>query len=165
MISALIIAAWILIIVAVIAFAHYYTPKEKSKEATPTGSQESKPGGSANLITGLGFLFLLGLLWIAGGYVVVWLWPDSGWANKWRYSWERDLDDATFVVRSIPHDCEFLTAPLGSKHCHYDKRVVTVRIRTDGSGRLVTTDEGKTWVPAQPADHAAVFVSWDKVED
>jgi hypothetical protein len=34
-----------------------------------------------------------------------------------------------------------------------------------GSGRIVSTDEGKTWVRTQPADHAAVFISWDKVED
>jgi hypothetical protein len=117
----------------------------------------------------IGFLFILGLLWVAGGVAAAWIWPDSNWSNRWRYSLESDLKDATVTVEPIPHDCEFLTAPLGSKHCHYEKRVLTIRIRANDrasdSGRFVSTDEGKTWQKAGPSDHAAVFISWDKVRD
>jgi hypothetical protein len=111
------------------------------------------------------FLIILGLLWPAGGVAAAWIWPASNWSNRWRYSLETDLKDATVSVAPIPHDCEFLTAPLGSKHCHYDKRVVTVRFRVDGSERFVSTDEGKTWVKAKPSDHAAVFISWARVSE
>jgi hypothetical protein len=94
-----------------------------------------------------------------------WLWPDSIWANRLYYSLEPGLWGATYSVEPIPHDCEFFTVPMGSKHCHYDQRVFTIRVRTDGSGRVVSTDEGNTWVKAGPSDHAAVFISWDKVSD
>ena len=124
-------------------------------------SNQKEPGW----VVGLGFLLLVGLLWFAGGFVAVWVWPDSDWTNKWRYSLDDDLKDATIVVGPIPHDCEFLTSPLGSKHCHYEKQVATIRIRTDASGRLVSVDEGKTWAKAQPFDKPAVYVTWNKILD
>ena len=107
----------------------------------------------------------MGALVVGGGFLSVWLFPENKWANKWRYSFEDDLEDATFVLTKLPHDCEFLTAPLGDKHCHYEKQVRTIRVRLLRAGREVSYDEGKSWSKAEPSDHATVFVSWNRVED
>jgi hypothetical protein len=40
-----------------------------------------------------------------------------------------------------------------------------VRIRNGGAVRFVSMDEGKTWVRAEPSDHAAVFIWWQKVQE
>jgi hypothetical protein len=111
-------------------------------------------------------VIILGICINAGGYVAVWLWPGSTLANNWRYSLEDDLNGATIVVDPMPHNCEFLTAPIGAKHCHYDRRVLTIRIRTSTSvGRLASYDDGKTWQKADPSLKRAVFVSWEKIAD
>jgi hypothetical protein len=54
---------------------------------------------------------MAGIFWI-GSYASVWLFPTSGWAYKWRYALEQDLDGATVQVEPKPHDCEFITAPI-----------------------------------------------------
>jgi hypothetical protein len=72
---------------------------------------------------------------------------------------------ATLSVEPQPHDCAFLTAPMGSKNCHYEKRVLTIRIRTDSRGRRVSIDDGNTWRTATPSDHAAILISWEKVQE
>jgi hypothetical protein len=113
----------------------------------------------------LGFLLVLLLAYWVGGYVSVWLCPDRAWAYKWRYSWDSELSDATIVIISVPHDCEFLTAPIGSKHCHYEKAMTTIRIKSGVSGRFASHDEGKTWRQADPILNEAVYVSWGKIED
>jgi hypothetical protein len=61
----------------------------------------------------------------------------------------------------VPHNCDFLTAPLGSKHCHYERVVTTIRIRRD----QMSEDEGKTWGPVTPGAKRTVYVSWNKVDD
>jgi hypothetical protein len=136
-----------------------------SERKVKTAETQREKKSSSWLVGVVALVIMLSFLWAPGGYTAAWLWPDSTWANGWRYSLDSDLKDATVTVESIPHDCEFLTAPLGSKHCHYDKRVLTVRIRTDSTGRLVSTDEGKTWTKAEPSDHAAVYVSWQRVQE
>lgn len=66
----------------------------------------------------------------------------------------------------MPHDCDFLTAPLGQKNCRYNKRVLTVRVQTSASNaRLVSYDEGQTWQKADPSIKPAIFVSWEKIPD
>ncbi len=115
---------------------------------------------------GCGCLVLLSfLLWGTTG-LAVWLWPDSKWLNELWYSFDRDLKDATVIMNPQPHDCEFLTAPLGSKHCYYKKNVATVRIRTNGSGlREVSTDEGITWKNAGASDRATIIIWWERVQE
>jgi hypothetical protein len=71
----------------------------------------------------------------------MWLFPES----KTGYTMKYDLTDEKVIIDRKPHDCEWETAPLGAKHCHYDKAVQT---ETD-QHRKVT----------------AVYVSWQKVQD
>jgi hypothetical protein len=126
-----------------------------------------KAGETAQALgQGLGCMFFVGICFVAGGYLAVWFLPSNEIANKWRYSLEDDLNGATITIDPIPHDCEFLSAPLGAKHCHYEKRVVTVRIRINASHeRLVSYDDGKTWGKADPTEKPAVYVSWAKIAD
>lgn len=59
-------------------------------------------------LLGLG-AFLLALNW--NGETVV----------KQRLAYRFVIDASkVHVVEKRPHDCDFLTAPLGSKHCHYE---------------------------------------------
>jgi hypothetical protein len=71
------------------------------------------------------------------------------------------------VVDKRPHDCEWGSAPLGAKHCHYDARVQSVRtaIGTDGSTPIVSYDEGKTWSVTGRGEEPSIFVSWTKVDE
>ena len=108
---------------------------------------------------------IVALIWI-GGYASVWLLPTSVWAYKWRYAFEDHLDGATVQVDPKPHDCEFLTAPIGSKHCDYESVVTTVRISVGQSGeRLISYDDGRTWQQGSSSARPAVFVTWRKVDD
>jgi hypothetical protein len=85
-------------------------------------------------------------------FVAIRLFPESPWAYKRNYLYDKELSDANITVERMPHNCDFLSAPLGHKNCHFDKNVLTVRIRTEGSQRLMSVDEGKTWTPASPFD-------------
>ena len=107
---------------------------------------------------------VLALLYVAGGYFAEWMFPESEWATKWRYNLDSDLTDAVYVMEKPPHNCEFLSAPIGDKHCHYDKVVHVVRVRDGPSGREVSYD-GNSWSPAEPGVRATVYISWNKVED
>ena len=99
------------------------------------------------------------------GYVAVQLAPEKPWAYKWRYSSEDGMRGAVVTVDARPHNCEFMTAPLGSKHCDYKRNVATIRVRTSTSGRTVSFDEGRTWIPSDGSTQPAVLVTWEKVED
>jgi multisubunit Na+/H+ antiporter MnhG subunit len=115
------------------------------------------PGGKIQ--AGFGRLLVaclaLGALVWAGGYVADWMFPESEWATKWRYSLDNDLKDPVYVFEKHPHDCEFLSAPLGTIH---------VRIAQSGA-RQVSYDDGKSWSSAKSDVRTTVFVSWTKVEE
>jgi hypothetical protein len=118
--------------------------------------------------------FAVMCLWVFGVYLLImvggpfteWLLPESQWATRWRYSLQDGLSDAQYKFGSIPHDCEFLTAPMGAKHCYYEKQVLTTRIRRGESGLLeVSRDEGNSWSPADATDRATVLVWWKKIQE
>jgi hypothetical protein len=92
------------------------------------------------------------------------MFPESEWATKWRYSLDSEFRDAVYVMDKHSHDCEFLSAPIGSKHCHYEKEVTTIRVRDGKTGRETSYD-GKTWSPAESGARATVLVSWRKIEE
>ena len=52
------------------------------------------------------------------------------------------------VIEPKPHGCDFDDAPLGNKHCHYEKSVDVAR-----------------GCPAPDCQVAAVYVSWKKVDE
>jgi hypothetical protein len=65
-----------------------------------------------------------------------------------------------------PHNCEWSTAPLGDKNCHYVPHVRSVRTSvTDKSVSLVSYDDGKTSQVNTFNETPGVYVSWEKIED
>ena len=68
-----------------------------------------------------------------------------------------------------PHACDFISALLGTKNCHFDPRVSEIRTgrRTESGGAVVSYDDGKTWLPnsEEPRIKHSVFVTWEKIED
>jgi hypothetical protein len=144
-----------LVIALMAAIAAYRRP---SRTRPPSTSWTDLGQGLLSLVA-------IGLLYAAGGYGTEWMFPQSIWATKWRYSLDSDLDGATYVMERRPHDCEFMSAPLGRKNCHYEKEVATVRIRRNQSRRQVSYDDGKTWAPADVDVGTAVLVTWRRVEE
>ena len=85
-----------------------------------------------------GVIFFLAVMLPKGA---MWLFPES----KVGYTMKYALADEEVIIDRKPHDCEWETAPLGAKHCHYEKVVQT---DTDQHGKVT-----------------AVYVSWQKVQD
>jgi len=107
-------------------------------------------------------------------WAVPWCW-DAAWHSKWRYAFEYGVNTSQIEISKKPHDCEFLTAPVGEKHCDYEVDVSTLSWATSTTGQPIASyDEGKTWstfspdanvtVPKYPTVQKA-YVSWEKKED
>jgi hypothetical protein len=93
-------------------------------------------------------------------------------ATIYGYAWKYGLDSSKVTIERPPHDCEWTSAPIGEKHCHYDARVVTVRVRSElavGAAdptEFVSYDEGRTWqLNLLPRAAPGVFVSWVRVDE
>ena len=126
----------------------------------------------------------IGLLIVVG--IVVWIWQPQWLVKRWYSEGARQVS-----IAPKPHDCEFMTAPLGDKHCHYDKVIDKVMWATSTRGDPIRSfDSGKSWNLKQPGKCytyetqdcpelgdppgnkapqyptvTAVTISWKKVED
>lgn len=95
---------------------------------------------------------------LAMGRVIIWLgisalivaalWPYLSLdpIKSW-YALDYEVPVERIEVDKKPHDCEFMTAPIGDKHCHYDAQVTVLK----GS----ETSDGQK----------SLLVSYEKVED
>jgi hypothetical protein len=88
----------------------------------------------------LGWAGLIFVGIIAGIY---WLTPEEQ-----KLADEYHVPKASVVIESKPHGCDFDDAPLGNKHCHYDKVVLPERA-----------------CGAPNCGVKSVYVSWRKVEE
>jgi hypothetical protein len=61
---------------------------------------------------------------------------------------EYQISKDKIVIESKPHGCDFDDAPLGAKHCHYEKEVNAIKACEQPSCRVI-----------------AVYVSWKKIDD
>jgi hypothetical protein len=109
------------------------------------------------------YLFSFAVTWVAPTYKL-------GYFLKYSiYGGSTPGKTATWnqvFVSPQPHDCEWETAPLGSKHCHYDPAVQTIRASVSKNGQLIVSyDEGKTWQIASGDEQPAIYVTWQKVEE
>src|SRR5438309_693744 len=59
------------------------------------------------------------------------LWPYLSLhpVKSW-YALTHEVPVDRVEVEKSPHDCEFLTAPVGEKHCHYDAKVFSLSTGT-----------------------------------
>jgi hypothetical protein len=89
--------------------------------------------------------------------------------NAVHYAVRYNVPFESVTIAPKPHDCEFLTAPIGDKHCDYETDVAAVRTNTDIKTHkpIVSFDDGKTWnwdtgsFPATPS----VTVNWKRVNN
>lgn len=56
-----------------------------------------------------------------------------------------EICHGAFLITPKPHGCDFEDAPLGNKHCHYERKEDTIR-----------NEQQKV---------IAVYVTWDRVEE
>jgi hypothetical protein len=101
--------------------------------------------------------------------------PGQIWHAKWRYALQYSLSSDKIYAGTAPHDCGFLTAPIGEKYCHYERVISTTRWATSTQGLpIISWDEGKTWNVFSPdaGEHAPqystvkeVSISWVKKDD
>jgi hypothetical protein len=70
------------------------------------------------------------------------------------------IDSNQIVIERKPYNCDWDSAPIGSKHCHYEK-IVTVY---NQDGKVI---EGPATTNPLPEDQnaAKVHVEWQRVED
>ena len=84
---------------------------------------------------------LVGVAVVVGVILLVWAW----WSPPSWYALRYGTDTAHVFVQPEPHDCDFLTAPLGIKRCRYEKAIST---DTDPKTGAVI-----------------VYVNWNKIEN
>jgi hypothetical protein len=72
-----------------------------------------------------------------------------------KYRLQYDVDSDHVYISDKPHDCEWDTAPMGNKLCHYEKSVSVIR------------EDLKPWelYAGKKAKVNSVFVTWNKVKD
>lgn len=91
------------------------------------------------------------IFWIAvvGGGIAVW-WPYLAYlfhpVKGW-YALENNVPLSRVKFEEKPHDCDFMTAPLGDKNCHYDAKAVVLQATESPNGKRL------------------VVVTYEKVQD
>jgi|ERR1700731_905017 hypothetical protein len=81
---------------------------------------------------GIRFLTIFLLVWAFELSVFFYHWENYGWDNACTLFWVWPGD---ITVEPKPHDCDYQTAPLGKKWCHYTGIVLTQdRVTTDPYG-------------------------------
>ncbi len=51
------------------------------------------------------------------GAIALWSYWDSAFILSYRFR----VNEENIYIQKKPHDCEFLSAPIGRKHCSYEK--------------------------------------------
>jgi hypothetical protein len=131
------------LIVAILALAVFRGFKPQHRFSKAVNAFFRTPGIAmiGRLIRGI---FIWGVAIICGIMLLVyWLTPEQErLSNQYRISQDK------VVIEPKPHGCDFDDAPLGNKHCHYEKQVDV--------GRACGTPSCKV---------TGVYVSWRKVEE
>jgi hypothetical protein len=122
-------------------------PQDRPVHTSPQGLPRPNTPHGEKLSETFGRL-LVKLFWvilILGGLygIVYWLTPE-----KTQLAQEYKIAEDKVVVEPKPHGCDFDDAPLGNKHCHYEKSVDVERV-----------------CPGPDCKVTGVYVSWSKVEE
>ncbi len=105
---------------------------------------------------------------IVGVYSAFFWMVDEARYGRLRYAIQYGVGYSHVKESNKPHNCDWLTAPIGNKNCHYDPQVVIIRTGKNTSGeRIWSWDDGKTWWPddQRPPAEAGVIVTWQKIDD
>jgi hypothetical protein len=111
-----------------------------SYRQNPKGQRQSwkELGRTLSNLLVWGVVLVLGLLLVA-----YWLTPEAD-----RLADQYHVSKDKIVIEAKSHGCDFNDAPLGNKHCHYEKSVDVARA-----------------CPGTDCQVTAVYVSWRKVEE
>jgi hypothetical protein len=91
------------------------------------------------------------------GDVLIYLAPSKTWGYALKYG----VADSRVAIDKRPYNCEWGTAPLGDKHCHYEAQVqwTKIAVAADGVTPLISFDGGRTWTEntahLEPSKHSA----------
>jgi hypothetical protein len=108
-----------------------------------TSSSRAADGVSETIRFLMGFAVFWAVV-AAIGYVLYLIFAS----DQARISNEYNVPQDHVFVYPKPHGCDFDDAPLGNKHCHYEKHVDVERA-----------------CPAPDCRVASVYVSWSKVDE
>jgi hypothetical protein len=116
---------------------------------------------SLDFFQGIGYLFACLLVLVVVGAIMYGFYyflfmPDrEQLSNKYNVPIER------VTVQPKPHGCDFSDAPLGDKHCHYDKHVYVY----DKNGQVIGIDGKPQTCTAECGPAYSVVQAFIKVED
>jgi hypothetical protein len=105
------------------------------------------------------------LIWMAPMcFLAPWFFSGHQWAYEAHNSvtLESEFPLREYSIVAQPHDCEFLTAPLGRKHCHYEPVIYLE------SGAPHAPLSGLDWATLEElalGPESRRIVSWNRVED
>ena len=88
------------------------------------------------------------------------------WLGDSELRYNVQYDEVTYIDK--PHDCDFLTAPLGIKNCSYEKNALLMLFSISIKGEpIVSYDDGENWYRNEggPTNGKGVRVYWVKTED
>jgi hypothetical protein len=114
---------------------HNYS-EEKATAAVQRVKDSSKRHGSTIVKIDAFLLRVLGLVVLG---LVVWVFLPA----KTKYALEYETDSSNVIVEAKPHNCDWETAPLGAKNCHYEKNVIISKDATGKNNVYVTWDNLK----------------------
>ena len=102
------------------------------------------------------------VFWLCVLVVAAWF----GWLDDSKLRYEMAYDDV--IYEDKPHDCDFITAPLGRKNCRYEKKVLIVYYSIGVNGNpIISRDHGENWYVNKggPTDGMSVYISWVRYSD
>jgi hypothetical protein len=106
---------------------------------------------------------LLGFAFLAIGVVLLYLWltPTSFLLNR-----EYGLQSSHVLAEKVPTDCDFMSAPLGKKNCHYEQQVTLLDSQGDViGGEVVIPNGGHIETSLMPGRVVTdVSIKWVKVQ-
>lgn len=126
-----------------------------------TELKKSATGVYAKVVKPLFWFLVIGL----GGLYLLWLIIYEFSPTAKQIEWDYRIDVSHIEVAPKPHDCEFMSAPIGEKHCHYDQYLSLVNARGEFVGGDTVSDDGKH-IKTQPKEQAtSAYVNWVKVKE
>ena len=98
-------------------------------------------------------------------YMLISGWVGNMWNSKSILAMRHSVPTGKVIIEEMPHDCDFLRAPLGVKGCSYIRETSVVKTGVNAAGQhVVTYDDGKMWTPIDDPSQiqTGVFVMWRK---
>jgi hypothetical protein len=112
----------------------------RSLRAPP--KDNNKVGSGSN--NGGGWIFL-GLIALAVSYFLI---RDSDWLAKRHATSQYGVPDSKIETWGTrPHDCDFLTAPIGLKHCRYEREYLAEWFTLSKSGYPISYGDRQAQPP------------------